>query len=687
MSKILKVVGASWLQTKISSYILGILGILAILALFVGQIERIQEDGNYAATVFFSNKTGYRIEFWGQSNELADIPRGVARAYFRMDIHTTGWSLLEVETDPSYSDEQQAYAAGIVEGALTWSLIHKHLENTIRAKCDNQPIEKQCNKFKDALDKSVESWQKYAAERSAADPFWHHVTLYYTQINGIYTGWKHGVERSMLEYDADKSDLFWLNFVSEAIEIQHKLNISLDDVSVEKIPHLASAFLRVVDDKYEDGKPTRKLYVAQNAAGTYSSMTRILKRYKLNYHKTATDPQLVQGTTIDFSGYPGSITSQDEFYTVKGENHRIAVTGTALRNYNKKLWKEVNITHQVPIGPRISAANRLASNVTSWGHILARSNSGTASKQWLVVDFNRFDSLHTVVPHTDEMKPIHHEVITESSVEQDVRHIVMFHHNKKHAKGLVALIEQVPGLTHSADLSDAFLEKGYWATYGLPYFKDIADITHIHKMEELYGNIFSESESPRAMIFKQGFKNATSLNSIISLMRQNNITESNNTSSEREDCSNNVECIIRESGYWSVIGVRGDIVDQHKEAYGVIDTKVVSGTLNKTTLQFAALSGPTYTEIQPNRTKIEINKGNVAPIYTELLNNKPNINGIEIRDLVLHEQEKAEEDRMELLNKNLIKPFNWSESLYQNDTHLGMPDKWAFEPFAPNWSW
>lgn len=40
MSKILKVVGASWLQTKISSYILGLLGVLAILALFVGQLDR-----------------------------------------------------------------------------------------------------------------------------------------------------------------------------------------------------------------------------------------------------------------------------------------------------------------------------------------------------------------------------------------------------------------------------------------------------------------------------------------------------------------------------------------------------------------------------------------------------------------------------------------------------------------------
>lgn len=41
MGKNLKVIGASWLQTKISSYILGFLGVLAILALFVGQIERL----------------------------------------------------------------------------------------------------------------------------------------------------------------------------------------------------------------------------------------------------------------------------------------------------------------------------------------------------------------------------------------------------------------------------------------------------------------------------------------------------------------------------------------------------------------------------------------------------------------------------------------------------------------------
>lgn len=80
----------------------------------------------------------------------------------------------------------------------------------------------------------------------------------------------------------------------------------------------------------------------------YSSMMRILKRYKLNYHYTDTKgSRLVPGNSVEFSGYPGSITSQDEFYIIRGDTHKLAVVGTTLRNYNNKLWKFVNITEEV----------------------------------------------------------------------------------------------------------------------------------------------------------------------------------------------------------------------------------------------------------------------------------------------------------------------------------------------------
>lgn len=56
-------------------------------------------------------------------------------------------------------------------------------------------------------------------------------------------------------------------------------------------------------------------------------------------------------------------------------------------------------------------------------------------------------------------------------INSDTRHTVVHRPGKGHAKGLVWLIEQVPGRTHSADLSDALLQRTYLATYGLPHFK------------------------------------------------------------------------------------------------------------------------------------------------------------------------------------------------------------------------
>ncbi|GBP95990.1 Putative phospholipase B-like lamina ancestor [Eumeta japonica] len=383
-----------------------------------------------------TRKTGYHIEYWGQSNDLDDIPRGVARAYYRVDAVNTGWSLLEIETNASYQNKIQAYAAGILEGALTWRPIHDHIENTIKAVCDER-------------------------EKNA-------VNLYYSQISGIFTGVKYGVERSLNCYETTITDLYWLNAFSDVREIQRKLNISLAETPLAQLAGLSTAFLRVVNRTTEGGEIRQKPFVAHNAVGRYSSMTRILKRYKFNYHVTEDrDSPLASGNSIEFSGYPGSVTSQDEFYVLRGHNHQMAVTGTTLNNYNPKLWKDVNITEQLPVGPRVTAANQLANNVSEWGHMLARYNSGTACNQWLVVDFTRLSQTPS-----HETGPVRGEAVTEvsvSGVNEDVRHTVMHGRAPAAARGLAWLVEQVPGLTHSADISDALLEQSYWVVNGIPF--------------------------------------------------------------------------------------------------------------------------------------------------------------------------------------------------------------------------
>lgn len=91
-------------------------------------------------------------------------------------------------------------------------------------------------------------------------------------------------------------------------------------------------------------------------------MTRILKRYKFNYSRTS-DPHdtSVPCNSVEFSGYPGSITSQDEFYILRGHHHKLVVAGTPLNNYNNKLWKYINITEEVCI----FNFNRLGNGITA----------------------------------------------------------------------------------------------------------------------------------------------------------------------------------------------------------------------------------------------------------------------------------------------------------------------------------
>lgn len=122
----LKVVGASWVRTRISTFI--ILGaiLLAICALFFTDMEKPVFGGNYCATVYHSDKSGYHIEFWGQQNDLASVPRGVARICYKNTIDENGWSQIELESQADYPDNVQAFAAGYLEGALTWDVINSH---------------------------------------------------------------------------------------------------------------------------------------------------------------------------------------------------------------------------------------------------------------------------------------------------------------------------------------------------------------------------------------------------------------------------------------------------------------------------------------------------------------------------------------------------------------------------------
>lgn len=81
--------------------------------------------------------------------------------------------MLEIESNPKYSDEIQAFAAGIVEGSLSWKHIHWHWKNTVEKICEVH--ESFCEEVRQFLRNNTRNIRKKAIENDKTDPFWHQV--------------------------------------------------------------------------------------------------------------------------------------------------------------------------------------------------------------------------------------------------------------------------------------------------------------------------------------------------------------------------------------------------------------------------------------------------------------------------------------------------------------------------------
>ncbi|CAK9823095.1 Putative phospholipase B-like lamina ancestor [Anthophora retusa] len=416
----LKVVGASWLQTRISTYILVAVALLGIGAIILGEFGHVEQDGTYSATVSWNRKGGYRIDFWGQGNDLTAVPLHAARAYYKTGIFEEGWSYIEIETSSKYPDSVQAYAAGLLEGSLTWQLIHHHWYNTIRPKCEEKPIE--CRKLTRYLRDNTAVIRERAELMESTDPFWHMVRLFYTQLDGLEAGWKFAVRRSRVSVSLESEDFLWLALASDLSGLQEVFNISAPEMS-------SMIYLKSLPR--ENSEPL--IGIGHNTAASYTQMLRLLKKYTFNYHVLPVTKIAAPtpGRSIVMSSYPGALSSRDEFYLMYGENHKLVVTGTPLLATNRSEWSFLYPEEHVMLTVRLMAANRLATNSQSWFNAMSHQNGGASALQWISFE-----------PRTTS----------------------------------ILLVEQLPSITVARNYTEKFKKTGFISYVGISNFQNINDI-------------------------------------------------------------------------------------------------------------------------------------------------------------------------------------------------------------------
>ena len=113
----------------------------------------------------------------------------VAHATFVNSQLEDGWTKLEVVTNENVTDTIQAEAAGMAEGALTWKFLTEYYkEFYVNDVCKKEPGA--CEWISGQLKKNAEYIRRTVVANSSTDSYWHHVGLFYKQMEGLVLGYQ-----------------------------------------------------------------------------------------------------------------------------------------------------------------------------------------------------------------------------------------------------------------------------------------------------------------------------------------------------------------------------------------------------------------------------------------------------------------------------------------------------------------
>ncbi|XP_036730742.1 putative phospholipase B-like 2 isoform X3 [Balaenoptera musculus] len=306
-------------------------------------------------------------------------PDAVAWANLTNAIRETGWAFLELHTNNHYNDSLQAYAAGVVEAAVSEELIYMHWMNTVVNYCG--PFEYEvsyCERLKKFLEANLE-WMQKEMELNNGSAYWHQVRLTLLQLKGLEDSYEGSVTFPTGKFTIKPLGFLLLQISGDLEDLELALNKT-------KTKHAmgsgsCSALIKLLPGQSD-------LLVAHNTWHSYQYMLRIMKKYWFQFREGPQEQSTrAPGNRVTFSSYPGTIFSCDDFYIL---GSGLVALETTIGNRNSALWKYVQPEGCVLEWLRNVVANRLALDGDSWADIFKRFNSGTYNNQWMIVDYKAF---------------------------------------------------------------------------------------------------------------------------------------------------------------------------------------------------------------------------------------------------------------------------------------------------------
>eukprot|EP01084_Bolivina_argentea_P255919 430647_1 len=470
-------------------------------------------------------------------NPSADI-----EAYFIDGMNETGWGTLEIKINVmkrsySVSDTQRMFAAGVAEGYLTSLGIYELYSNI-------QSFWNFTNGPPANLVQFMNTQQAYMnqqIEKNKNNPFWQYANLLNYQLSGLQTGYNMTAPNYKIPTYKDSWPFVFLNIAGDLEAIQYALNPSerLDwhDYTPEEYLRLrlmrgrCSALVKITPE-------IDNLFIGHSTWFIYEGSVRIFKYYKFAFETVPTATNVMM-----FSSYPAMLESLDDFYVM---DSGLAMLQTTNGIPNTTLYDYVT-PQSLYAWQRVRIANAQSKTGEEWYNNVANQNSGTYNNQYMIINYG------------------------------------IFKKNQPLPNNFLWVIEQVPGYVEGGDMT-RIVERGYWASYNVPAFETIYNMSGYPELVEKQGAVNSYDLDPRARIFRRDANSISDLESYKSFLRYNNYQN---------------DAIENNDPMWAICA-RGDLSppNENPSPYGCYDTKVsnLSMILN---MQAQVINGPTYDDLPP----------------------------------------------------------------------------------------
>ncbi len=168
-----------------------------------------------------------------------DADKGVAWGFYNDVTNDIGWSVLQIDTSKTYLDEEQMYAAGLLEGFLTATRIRQLFIND-KALRDQDQLKNLYSyfevqddfiriKYKEAMKTTPKSEDEHDSHA-----YWRQVGLELAQLDGLLDGYNNGVSS---EHKLRLGDMWLLNMDGDVIDLERAF--STGQLSVQQVSNEA----------------------------------------------------------------------------------------------------------------------------------------------------------------------------------------------------------------------------------------------------------------------------------------------------------------------------------------------------------------------------------------------------------------------------------------------------------------